>query len=538
MLREGTVLRGIYRIDSYLSSGGFGNTYVATHVEFDEQLAIKEFFMKGVTEREESTCYVSVSNSENIPQFEEQREKFKKEARRLHKLKNEHIVKVHDLFEENGTAYYVMDYIDGESLTERLRRTGVAFNEDEVRSILRQVLEALEEVHHNKIWHLDMKPSNIMLGKDGIAYLIDFGASKQIRANGSLTTSTALCYTPGYAPNEQIGQMYDLFGPWTDIYALGATVYNLLSNKKPPTSIDIEESEEAAFSFPNDISEDMKSLVIWMMQPKRKDRPQSVMEVRSKLVSPEKVLHSEETLVDTKHRVSIQNPLFSPVIQNLISNMVRVEGGTFKMGATSEQDSDAYDDEEPVHQVTLSSFSIGKYEVTQEEWMALMGNNPSNFKEALHPVEQVSWDDCQKFILKLNELTGMNFRLPSEAEWEFAARGGNKSLGYKYAGSDDIGYVAWYYENSGGSTHEVGRKAANELGLYDMSGNVWEWCADWYGHYTSTDQTNPKGAPNKDSRRVRRGGSWYHHTRGCRLSRRDDATPLCQSNDLGFRLAL
>ncbi len=280
---------GKYRIERVLGQGGFGNTYVGYNTEFEETVAIKEFFMKGVTERDETTCAVSVSNADNVGQFEEQREKFKKEARRLRKLKNEHIVKVHDLFEENGTAYYVMDYIDGESLAERMKRTAQPFSETEVRNILTQILEALREVHQNEIWHLDLKPGNIMIDKGGNAYLIDFGASKQIRANGSMTTSTALCYTPGYAPNEQIGQMYDRFGPWTDIYALGATIYNLLTNKKPPMAIDIEEDEEDAFVFPADISEDMRKLVVWMMQPKRKARPQSVDEILSLLNNKQSV---------------------------------------------------------------------------------------------------------------------------------------------------------------------------------------------------------------------------------------------------------
>ena len=283
-LQPNTTLQGgKYRIERVLGQGGFGNTYVGYNTEFEETVAIKEFFMKGVTERDETTCAVSVSNADNAGQFEEQREKFKKEARRLRKLKSEHIVKVHDLFEENGTAYYVMDFIDGESLAERMKRTGKPMSESEVRAILPQILEALKEVHQNEIWHLDLKPGNVMIDKDGNAYLIDFGASKQILANGSMTTSTALCYTPGYAPNEQIGQMYDRFGPWTDIYALGATIYNLLTNKKPPMAIDIEEDEEDAFEFPTSISEDMRKLVVWMMQPKRKSRPQCVDEITDKL---------------------------------------------------------------------------------------------------------------------------------------------------------------------------------------------------------------------------------------------------------------
>ena len=225
------------------------------------------------------------------------------------------------------------------------------------------------------------------------------------------------------------------------------------------------------------------------------------------------------------------------VIQNLIANMVRVEGGTFTMGAKSEQGSDAYDDEKPTHQVTLSSFSIGKYEVTQEEWQAVMGSNPSNFNGAKYPVESVSWDDCQTFIRKLNQMTGKSFRMPTEAEWEFAARGGNRSNHYKYSGSNNLSSVAWYGDNSGSKTHPVGQKSPNELGLYDMSGNVWEWCADRYGDYTSSAQTNPKG-PSNGSYRVHRGGSWNDDARDCRVSYRDSGSPSYSINDLGLRLAL
>lgn len=218
-------------------------------------------------------------------------------------------------------------------------------------------------------------------------------------------------------------------------------------------------------------------------------------------------------------------------------NMVWVEGGTFSMGATSEQGSDAYSDEKPVHSVTLSSFYIGKTEVTQALWKAVMGSNPSVFKGDNLPVECVSWNDCQEFIRKLNALTGRNFRLPTEAEWEFACRGGNNSRGYKYSGSNYIDNVAWYVGNSGDKTHPVATKSPNELGIYDMNGNVWEWCSDWKGDYSSGAQTNPKG-PYDGSVRVDRGGSWYNDAGFCRSSNRSSRYPTIRGIDLGLRLAL
>ena len=217
--------------------------------------------------------------------------------------------------------------------------------------------------------------------------------------------------------------------------------------------------------------------------------------------------------------------------------MVYVEGGSFDMGATTEQGSYAYKDEYPVHRVTLSDYYIGKCEVTQELWEAVMGSNPSKFKGAQNPVERVSWKDCQRFIRRLNSLTGRTFRLPTEAEWEYAARGGNKSRHYKYSGSGNIGNVAWYYDNSGSSTHAVGTKTANELGIYDMSGNVWEWCSDWYGGYSAGAQTNPQG-PSLGSGRVLRGGSWYRNACYCSVSNRYRPDPGTRDNDRGLRLVL
>lgn len=218
--------------------------------------------------------------------------------------------------------------------------------------------------------------------------------------------------------------------------------------------------------------------------------------------------------------------------------MVSVEGGTFMMGATAEQDIDAVDDESPVHQVTLSAYAIGETEVSQELWMAVMGSNPSTYTDGSNlPVENVSWYDCQTFITKLNQLTGKRFRLPTEAEWEFAARGGNLSQGYKYAGSNDINEVAWYSSNSDGRIHVMATKAPNELGLFDMSGNVWEWCQDRYGNYSSEPQTDPTG-PYVLAYRVIRGGSYSVNAGDCRVSNRDNLKPEYDWYHCGLRLAL
>ena len=220
--------------------------------------------------------------------------------------------------------------------------------------------------------------------------------------------------------------------------------------------------------------------------------------------------------------------------------MIKVEGGTFSMGATSEQGSVAYKDEKPVHSVTLSDYYIGETEVTQELWEAVMGSNPSRVKgDNQRPVGSVSWNDCQEFIEKLNQLTGKKFRLPTEAEWEYAARGGeySKDYVYKYSGSNNADEVAWYDGNSG--THPVKTKKANELGLYDMSGNVWEWCNDWYNenYYRNSPQTNPTG-PSKGWERVLRGGCWNNLDRHVRVSFRDRSVPDIRFINNGLRLAL
>lgn len=269
-----TLQGGKYRIERVLGQGGFGITYLAIQVSANRQVAIKELFLNGVNERTGNS--IRVSNSVNDSLFEKQKEKFKKEAKRIMSLDNEHIVKVYDLFEENNTVYYVMDYLEGESLASKMKREGHPLTESEVMDILPQLLDALSEIHKFQIWHLDIKPANIML-IDKTVVLIDFGASKQITP--SEMTSTALYFTPGYAPAEQTGMLFNQFGPWTDLYAVGATIFNLLTGKSP-LDFDIEEFKE------DDLPESnlglMYKMINWMMQPRRKERPQKAVDVKQK----------------------------------------------------------------------------------------------------------------------------------------------------------------------------------------------------------------------------------------------------------------
>ena len=232
------------------------------------------------------------------------------------------------------------------------------------------------------------------------------------------------------------------------------------------------------------------------------------------------------------------SPKMTFVVNGQFFSLLPVEGGTYKMGS---RDADAMEIEGPVHSVTLSSFFMGETEVTQALWKAVMNNNPSTYKGDRLPVHKVTWDNCQKFISKLNELTGFEFRMPTEAEWEFAARGGNLSHGYKYAGSNNIDEVAWYTANANSKPNEVAAKLPNELGLFDMSGNVKEWCSDYFAGYPSLPQTDPTGPAEEDvtfKSRVNRGGAYIYADTGCRVTARSDLQQTNSAASIGLRLVL
>ena len=621
-----TLQGGKYRIIEKLGQGGFGITYLAENTLLEGKVAIKEFFFKEYCERDDSTSRVTIPTSGNREIVERFKQKFMKEAKTIFRLNHPNIVRILDVFEENGTAYYVMEYIEGESLGDMVKRRG-AIPEAEALGYVKEAASALEYIHSKNINHLDIKPSNLVLRHDdGKVLVIDFGVAKQYDAVTSEgTTTTPVGISHGYSPAEQYRKNgVQAFSPQSDVYALAATLFKLLTGGTPPEAMEIQdEGLPVAELQAKQISRPVISAIAMAMKG-RHERTQSVAEFMSNLKSEdtqdtvvfpdatgtgrkrketEEKAAKEKAKVERKRKeteekatkkkatfvvtivvvaivaiwlmipsnknkveeelakiteVSYSNGVSSNknkveeelakiteasyskgilTVNGIKYNMVRVEGCTFRMGATSEQDCDAYDIEEPVHSVTLSSYYIGKTEVTQALWKAVMGSNPSKFKGENLPVENVSWDDCQVFVRKLNSLTGQNFRLPTEAEWEFACRGGNNSLGYKYSGSDNIDNVAWFDCNSGRKTHFVATKSPNELGIYDMSGNVWEWCSDWYDKYSSGAQANPKG-PESGSCRVFRGGGWGSYAGYCRSSNRGYNTPTHRHDRLGLRLAL
>ena len=703
----GTLLQGgKYKIERYIGSGGFGCTYEARHVMLNNTVAIKEFFVKDYCNRDATTnrIYVATQSKEEI--IERLRKKFVEEARAIFGMNHPNIVRVTDIFEENGTVYYVMDYINGSSLASVIEKHGV-LGEAEAMGYIKQIASALGFVHSHNRLHLDVKPQNIMIDQSGKAVLIDFGVSKQYDEVNGENTSTLLGCTPGYAPIEQIGNGVVRFYPSADIYALGATLYKALTGVTP-VAANLRASGEELPLMPADISLPTRTAIEAAMQINKAHRPQSVAEFLSLLEStdnreqstdnrvqrtdnreqstdnrvqrtdnrvqrvsakaieekseetralekePEQVAvtnnepaepkknrtawvvavallvilvggglffafsggdsdngssnggnerlasHSNEpattvviedtedetpitpapSVVNTdsivaarmqayqdsidavnaarereeqnrlaelqaaeeaarRERESSSSSVRTFTVEGVEFKMVAVKGGTFQMGATSEQQNTS-DNESPVHSVTLSDYYIGETEVTQALWQAVMGSNPSSFTgNSQRPVECVSWDDCQTFISRLNSKTGMNFRLPTEAEWEYAARGGNRSNKTQYSGSSNIDNVAWYGSNSGSTTHPVKGKSPNELGLYDMSGNVWEWCSDWYSsdYYSNSPRNNPQG-PSSGSYRVLRGGGWPYYARYCRVAFRYGNSPGYRYDYYGLRLAL
>lgn len=558
-----TLQNGRYIIKKVLGQGGFGITYLAEQTMLIRNVAIKEFFMKELCEREESTSHVTLGTERSRDTVKRFREKFVKEARNIARLNHPNIVGIHDIFEENDTAYYVMDYIEGESLGDMVKRRG-AIPEAEAIGYIKQAGDALSYIHSKSINHLDIKPSNLMKRReDGSIVVIDFGVAKQYDSETNEgTTTTPVGISKGYSPNEQymLGGVQS-FSPQSDVYALAATLFKLLTGNTPPeAALVIEDGIPKEELTAHHVSSSTISAIELAMLSRRR-RTQSVelflqsLLVKTPTSSPASddestiVIASVETPSSNKETekdidsnsadclVRDEGDFQVYKVNGVEFQMQKVESGTFTMGVEYRFLGGIGADDK-AHTVTLTNnYYIGQTQVTQELWQAVMGDNPSHFKGDRLPVESVSWEDSQRFIEKLNNLTNKHFRLPTEAEWEFACRGGTCSRGYRYSGSNTIDDVAWHEGNSGNSTHEVGLKRPNELEIFDMSGNVLEMCSDWYDKYSSGTQINPKGA-SEGLCRVFRGGSWSNNANICRSLARNYFKPFTKFNYLGLRIAL
>ena len=548
-------------------------------------------------------------NRETVDRY---RQKFLKEARSIARLNHPHIVRIIDVFEENGTAYYVMEYVAGGSLSDRVGRQG-ALSESEATRYIRQVADALTYIHTQRMTHLDVKPANIMLTDKDEVVLIDFGLAKQYdSATGHQTSSTPVGISEGYAPLEQYMQGgVGEFSPETDIYALGATYYKLLTGQTPPSASSVNEDGLPLEPLKSrGVTPQVITAITHAMEGRRRDRPKTVAEflaefdgvagqaanpkprtdtsheasgsgdgdttLKKKIPAPQpksparpvvsrktmmvaaavlaavlvvggivvaisQAWPSGETATETQDKpafvakkITKDSEMF--FVGDVNFTMRYIEGGSFDMGATAEMDTVGFSlaEEKPVHKVYVESFAIGVFEVTQELWQAVMGTNPSSTKSAYCPVESVSWNDCQEFIQKLNAITGKQFRLPTEAEWEYAARGGKYAKGYRYSGSNNLGEVGSFYH---GSWPAWASRKPNELGLYDMSGSVHELCSDYMGDYSAEEQVCPVG-PAAGSERVMRGGSFGDEPINCRISARFGIAPDKRASNVGLRLAL
>ena len=368
LLPQGALLQnGKYKVVRYLSSGNFGNTYIVENTGMQVQFAMKEFFLRNICYRTGGQA-ISVSPAVDPDKVEVQREKFKKEARRLYGLTSKHLVHVNDMFEENGTVYYVMDFVKGESLAHYIERQHKPLTEEQTLYIFDQLMEGIEEIHQKQIWHLDLKPDNVMIDKDGNVVIVDFGASKQVGRSGKYTgTSGILCYTPGYAPLEQVNQNLEAVGPWTDIYALGATLYNLLTGIEPSTV------NPSLLQFPSNVSAKTQQVIRCMMNTDMKQRPQSIAELRQLVAATPAAPAANKPSAASAVGADSSSPKSSSIsnrrLMFIVAFIIVVVLGIIILstsgGNTEEQRSDVYKKQEQVDEKTGAT-SLPKAEPKEE----------------------------------------------------------------------------------------------------------------------------------------------------------------------------
>ncbi|GAP96774.1 bifunctional serine/threonine-protein kinase/formylglycine-generating enzyme family protein [Leptolyngbya sp. NIES-2104] len=578
------IKQGKYQIIKKLGEGGFGITYLA------RDTSGRSIVIKTPTDR--------VLNHPNAKKLLND---FLNEALKLARFQHPNVVNVIEVIRDDPQDAIVMEYVEGQSLKDILNYYGV-LPEAKALKYIQQIGQALTIVHAQGLLHRDIKPDNIIVrSHTDEAVLIDFGIARGFKPGSTQTDTPNL--TPGYAPFEQYNEPAQR-GPYTDVYALAATLYELVTGQLPIEALGraVEfaryksDSLRSPKSINPKISDRTNRAILKGLAIKANDRPQT-MQVWLNLLEPPVVISPAKPLVkpsinrqqflkligfgggsllltvggkslwdsisktssiDLKdfsfevvtineqkgvQKETKQAKFFTENLGNgVLLEMVAIPGGTFPMGSpTSEKDRE--NDESPQRTVTVSAFFLGRYEVTQAQYEAIMGNNPSTFKGRKRPVEQITWNDAQEFCQKLNQRTGRKYRLPSEAEWEYACRAGTTTM-FHFGASIDVISLANYGADQPkkfrrDQTTDVGSFPANAFGLHDMHGNVWEWCEDTY--HASYQNAPIDGSAwisdNKNVNRLRRGGSWLNPARYCRSAFRGNSEPNYRDGSFGFRVA-
>ncbi|MBI4747861.1 MAG: SUMF1/EgtB/PvdO family nonheme iron enzyme [Acidobacteria bacterium] len=555
------VLNGKYRLENLLNEGGMGTVYRATHLALDKTVAIKVLSPR--------LLFSDIS-----------RKRFLREARYTAELQHDNIIQVFDLDEENGITYFVMELLEGLDLRQKMQQQGrMTYNE--IAHILNQTCTAVHAAHSRGILHRDLKPANIFLTPtdDGLERIkvLDFGIAKLVaHETQSLTADGAVVGTPEYVSPEQACD--EILDARSDVYSLGVILYEMLTRQVPFRASmpaltllkHINEKPTPLRSINSDIPQAVENVVLQALEKKREHRQQSAAQLAQEfseaiencgtvLYGQVLSIHEFETMLIDRGQPTSQRRgrarYFTETLPGDIAlEMIYVPGGTFLMGSPKNEPGRS-SDEGPQHQVTLSPFFLGKFQITQEQWRVVAGlpkqvrhlnPDPAYFKDPNRPVEQVSWDDAVEFCQRLSHSTGKAYRLPTEAEWEYACRAGTTT---PFSCGESITTEVANFNGSGssvlmsskgkarGETVPVGNLGmANNFGLYDMHGNVWEWCSDWFSRYTIDPVIDPKG-PARGSGRVNRGGSWFSLAANCRSANRGSLSPGSKLAYLGLRVA-